>query len=157
MSGPFLAIVECILREPELIYQVEPRKWEEIVAAIYDESGFFDSVILTKRSADGGRDVIAEKKGFCSLRILESVKRYTPGHIVPADDVRSLLGVLNADPNASKGIVSTTWEFAPKIWEDQAIMQYVPNRLELINRDALLKRFEEWSRGPESQPTDCGK
>jgi restriction system protein len=147
MSEPLLAIVERILREPELMYRVDDRKWEEIVAAIYDQSGLFDSVTLTKRSADGGRDVIAEKKGFCSLRVLESVKRYTPGHVVLANDVRALLGVLNADTKASKGVVSTTWKFAPKIWEDQAIMQYVPYRLELIDRDALLNRFEEWSRG----------
>jgi restriction system protein len=124
---PLDAIIERILKEPSLMYEVDPRKWEEIIAATYDASGLFDEVTLTPRSGDGGRDVIAVKKGFGSVRLIESVKRYTPGTKTTAEEARALLGVLLSDPQASKGMVSTTWEFAPKILENPQIKQYVPS------------------------------
>ena len=100
------------------MYQIDPHKWEEIIAATYDQSGRFDEVTLTPRSGDRGRDVIAVKKGFGSVRLIESVKRHKPGTKTTAEDVQALLGVLLSDPQANKGVVSTTWEFAPLIWEN---------------------------------------
>ena len=142
---PLLVIIERIMKEPSLMYEVDPRKWEEIIAATYDESGLFDEVTLTPRSGDRGRDVIAVKKGFGSVRLIESVKRHTPGTKTTAEEVRALLGVLLSDPGASKGIVSTTWEFAPMIWEDPQITQYIPHRLELLEGKALLERLKEYT------------
>ena len=142
---PLDAIIERILKEPSLMYEVDPRTWEEIIAATYDESGLFDEVTLTRRSGDRGRDVIAVKKGFGSVRLIESVKRYTPGTKTTAEEVQALLGVLLSDPQASKGIVSTTWEFAPKILENPQITQYIPHRLELLDGKALVKRLKEYT------------
>jgi restriction system protein len=65
--------------------------WEEIVACAFDKAGF-DEVILTPRSGDHGRDLIALKRGAGSIRIVGSVKAYKPGHLVSYDDVRALLG-----------------------------------------------------------------
>jgi restriction system protein len=59
--------------------------------------------------------------------------------------VQALLGVLLSDPQASKGIVSTTWEFAPLIWQNPHIMQYVPHRLELVDGKALVGRLKEYT------------
>ena len=53
-------------------------KWEELIAAAFDRSGY-DEVILTPRSGDHGRDVIAIKKGIGTVRIIDSVKAYKPG------------------------------------------------------------------------------
>jgi restriction system protein len=142
---PLLAIIERIMKDPSLMYEVDPRKWEEIIAATYDESGLFDEVTLTPRSGDRGRDVIAVKRGFGSVRLIESVKRHTPGTKTTAEEVQALLGVLLSDPQASKGIVSTTWEFAPMIWENLQITQYIPHRLELVDGKALLKRLNEYT------------
>ena len=64
-----------------------------------------------------------------SICIIEQVKAYRPGHKVPADDVRALLGVLSRDQNVSKGIVTTTSMFAPGIEEEMKL--FIPNRLEL--------------------------
>jgi restriction system protein len=140
---PLLAIIRMIYRDPSRMYEIDPRKWEEINAAAYEASGLFDEVILTPRSGDRGRDVIAVKRGFWSVRVIESVKRYKPGHVVAAEEVQALLGVLHSDPQASKGIVSTTWEFAPKIGENPQITQYIPHRLELVNGTDLVKRLKE--------------
>jgi restriction system protein len=142
---PLRQIIAAIQRSPSLMYEIDPRKWEEIVAATYHESGLFDEVTLTPRSGDRGRDVIAVRKGFGGVRLIESVKRKTPGHKTTAEEVWALLGVLLSDPQASKGIVSTTWEFAPKVEDDPDITKYIPNRLELLNGPASLKRFEQYT------------
>ena len=112
----------------------------------YHASGLFDEVVLTPRSGDHGRDVIATKHGFCSIRCIESVKRYTPGKVVTAEDLRSLGFAMLADPKVNKGIVSTTWDFAPKIEDDPNIKSLLPHRLELVNRDALIERFKAWGK-----------
>jgi restriction system protein len=124
-----------------LIFKLDPFKLEELVAGMYERQGF--EVTLTPRSGDFGRDVIAVKPGFGTVRLIESVKRYGPDHRVPANDVRALLGVLAGDPRASKGIVTTTSDFAPRIAEDPFIQPFIPFRLELVNGTDLLKRFAD--------------
>ena len=75
------------------------------------------------------------------MRFVEQVKAYKEGHIIKADEVRSLLGVLQADQNATKAVFSTTSHFAPRIRSDKLIKPFLPHRLELIDREALLKRL----------------
>lgn len=142
---PLRGIIDRIIRERSLIYEIDPRKWEEIIAASYDESGLWDEVTLTPRSGDGGRDVIAVKKGYGGVRLIESVKRYSPGKKTTAEEVQALLGVLLSDPQASKGIVSTTSSFAPRIMDNAQITQFIPHRLELLDGDALLKRLANYT------------
>jgi len=143
---PWKEILKIITNDPNAIYQIDPWKWEEIIAGSYQASGHFDEVVLTPRSRDHGRDVIATKHGFCSIRCIESVKRYTPGRVVKADDVRALGFAMLADPKVNKGIVSTTWEFAPELEDDPNIKSLLPHRLELINRDKLIERFKTWDK-----------
>jgi restriction system protein len=117
------------------------RQWEEIVAGAYKRAKF-DEVILTPRSGDYGRDVIAIKKGLGTVRIIDQVKAYKPDHLVTANDVRALLGVLHGD-GASKGFLTTTSDFAPKLKVDPLISPFIPSRLELINGRMLLNRLRE--------------
>jgi restriction system protein len=141
LVDPFYSyLISEIEKNSEIIYQIEPRKWEEIIAAAYDKAGF-DEVILTPRSGDYGRDVIAIKKGFGSVKFIDQVKAYKAGHIVKADEVRALLGVLYGEQDASKAIFTTTSTFAPKIEEDKFIKPFLPFRLELIDRDKLIARL----------------
>ncbi len=86
--------------------------------------------------------MIAVKKGLGIIRVIDQVKAYQPGHLVDANDVRALMGVLYED-GASKGFVTTTSDFAPKIKTDPLITPLMPSRLELINGNALMKRLKE--------------
>ena len=138
---PWFGIIAHIVKDPTAIYQISPRKWEEIIAGAYKKA-MWDEVILTPRSGDYGRDVLATKWGIGSVRVIEQVKAYKPGHLVNADDVRALMGVLQGD-TASKGFLSTTSYFAPRLPEDPLIRTFIPSRLELINRDALIQRLRE--------------
>jgi len=130
-----------LAREPALAFQIEARKWEEIIAGAYKTAGF-DEVTLTPRSGDLGRDVIAIKRGIGTVRIIDQVKAYKPGHLVTANDVRALLGVLEGD-KASKGFLTTTSDFAPRLLNDILLRPFMPSRLELVNGKALLARLKE--------------
>ena len=133
-------LLRAIKRDPAIIHEIDARKWEEIIAAAYDREGF-DEVILTPRSGDLGRDVIAIKNGHGSVRFLEQVKAYKQGFLVTAEEVRALAGVLSAEPNASKAIFSTTSHFAPRVATDRLLKPLMPHRLELVDRESLLSRL----------------
>jgi restriction system protein len=141
---PWFDIIESLRRDPSLAFQIKPRKWEEIIAGAYQRAGF-DEVILTPRSGDFGRDVIANKRGLGIIRIIDQVRAYGPDHLVTADDVRALLGVLQGD-KASKGFMTTTSDFAPKLRDDILLKPYMPAQLELINGKMLLARLEELAK-----------
>jgi restriction system protein len=139
VNEAFGELVKYFVQNPDAMFKVDPRKLEEIVAAMYAKRGF--EVTLTPRSADKGRDVIAVKHGFGSVRLLESVKRYREDRKVTAEEVQALLGVLMTDSRASKGLVTTTSEFAPGIYKNDDIIRHIPFRLELVNGAELLKRL----------------
>jgi restriction system protein len=145
ISLPWFDIIELLEKDPSIAFQISDRKWEELVAGAYKKAGF-DSVTLTPRSGDLGRDVIAEKRGIGIVRVIDQVKAYKPSLLVTANDVRALMGVLQTD-GASKGFVTTTSDFAPKLREDPLIAPFIPSRLELINGAQLREGLIKISKG----------
>ena len=143
LAPPWREISLALSKNPAALAHFTSRQWEELIAASYDKAGF-DEVILTPQSGDFGRDVIAVRKGWGSIRILDQVKAYKSGHVVTANDVRSLLGVLSGDHRASKGIVTTKSSFAPRIAADPSIAPHIPYRLELIDGTMLAARFSNF-------------
>jgi len=141
VAVPWFDIIALLQKDPSIAYQLSWEKWEEIIAGAYKKAGF-EEVILTPRGGDLGRDIIATKKGVCTIRVIEQVKAYTPPHLVTANDVRALMGVLQTD-GASKGCLTTTSDFAPKIRTDPLIVPFIPSRLELVDGKMLLARLEE--------------
>ena len=136
---PWLAITKKLDTDPNFIFEFarHPRAFEKFIAASYERAGF--QVTLTPQRGDRGRDVIAEKSGFGSIRILEQLKAYSPGHLVTHDDIRAMLGTLAMDRGASKGIVTTTSDFQPGIFKpENGFTEYMPHRLELKNGTATL-------------------
>jgi restriction system protein len=145
---PWFDIIAFLKTDPNVAFQIPWEKWEEIIAGAYKKAGF-EEVTLTPRSGDHGRDVIAIKKGICSIRVIEQVKAYKPPHLVVANDVRALMGVLQGD-GASKGCLSTTSDFAPMIKTDPLIIPFVPSRLELVNGTALFSRLAKLAAGQKT-------
>jgi restriction system protein len=132
VSALWYEIVKQLGSNWQLAYEIPPEKWEEIIAGGFKKAGY-DEVTWTPRSGDHGRDVIAIKRGFGCVKILGSVKAYAPGNLVPYDAVRALVGVLAAERDASKGIITTTSDFPPRISHDPNIAPFIPTRLELVN------------------------
>jgi restriction system protein len=144
VAVPWFEIIEFLGKDPNAAFQIPWRKWEEIIAGAYRASGF-EEVTLTPSSGDHGRDVIAIKKGLGTVRVIDQVKAYAPGKLVTATDVRALLGVMQGD-GASKGFLTTTSDFAPRLSADPLITPFIPSRIELINGQRLLTRLQEIAR-----------
>jgi restriction system protein len=137
VAVPWFYIINSFHKDPDAIYSVSPRQWEELIAGAYKAAGF-DEVVLTPRSGDFGRDVIATKNGVGSIRIFDQVKAYKPGHVVTAEEVAALLGTITGAQNVSKGVVTTTSTFAPRLMDNPFLAANIPHRLELKPRDVLL-------------------
>jgi len=139
---PWAEIIRGLLQDPGFLHKIKPRRLEELIAEAYDREGYKD-VILTPHSADKGRDVIvsATLPGMGTIKIVDQVKRYAAKRKVTADDVRALYGVVSLDQSVSKGIVTTTSDFAPGIQDELAAL--MPTRLELKNGAALKKWLGE--------------
>jgi restriction system protein len=127
-SAIWLEIVQRLGSDWTLAFQLNPDQWEELVAGAFHKAGY-DEVTKTPRSGDHGRDLIAVKHGFGCVKILGSVKAYKADHPVEYDAVRALVGVLTADPKASKGIITTTSDFPPQMENDPSIAPFLPTRL----------------------------
>jgi len=112
------------------------RAFEMFLAATYRMDGF-DEVILTPRSNDRGRDVIASKTG---RRILEQAKAYGVRRRVTHEEVRAMGFVVQRDKIPSKGAITTTSDFAPTIYTSDEFQGFVPDILELRNGS----RLSEW-------------
>ena len=82
---PWFDIVDLLLKDPRAMYELDPRKLEEIIAGAYQRQGF--GVTLTPRSGDGGRDVIAVRHDVGSIRFFDQVKRYSPQHVVTLEEI----------------------------------------------------------------------
>jgi restriction system protein len=144
-AAAWIEIVRYLGDDWALAFKIDPRAWEELLAGAFDKGGF--RVTLTPRSRDHGRDVIAVKEGVGSMRILGSMKAYGPDHLVTREHVHEMLGVINAE-GATKGIIATTSDFAPKILDAPGLAASVPYRLELMNGDRLQSWLTELLTAP---------
>ena len=137
VTVPWFELIDYLTRNPSAMYQIPPRKLEEIVAGAWERSGA--QVVLTPRSGDRGYDVLAEYTAFGKLTIVTSVKALGEGKCVTYNDIRSLIGVVDMR-GASKGVLTTTGELPPRVHKDHDIMREVATRkLELIPGQQLLR------------------
>jgi restriction system protein len=116
-----------------------PTKFEEFLAGAYKLKGWH-AVTLTPRSGDRGRDVIAITSEMTATRILDQAKANSPTNLVSQNDVRAIFGVLRLDPGATKGIITTTSDFAPGVADE--FQKVIPYQLETRNGEQFL----EWIR-----------
>ncbi len=125
--------------EPNALETLDRRLFEEIFAEIFD--GFGYAIELTKRTKDGGRDIIAVgHKDEIATKYLIECKRPNPGNPVGVGIVRELLGVVE-DESASKGILVSTTYFSP---EAKAFQERNEWRLQLGDMDQVVRWISEY-------------
>ena len=66
--------------------------------------------------------------------------------------MRALLGVMAGEGITSKGIITTTSDFPPRIMKDPFIAPFVPYRLELKNGTKLRQWLQELIKGGAAKP-----
>jgi restriction system protein len=150
MVIPWRVIVNHLAKDWTMAFEIPPRTWEELIAAGFEQAGY-DEVILTPRSGDHGRDVVAVRRGVGCVRIIGSVKAYAPHRLVKHDDVRALAGVLHGDHSATKGVITTTSDFAPGIVTDPYLAPLMPFRLELMNGQRLCEWLNSLTQNSNRQ------
>ncbi len=133
------AVWNEIVCDPQLIYALSSLEFEELVGEILQRSGF--KVELTKRSRDGGKDIVASKDSlFGHEKIAVECKRYNVENKVGIDVVQRLFGVQES-LSSTRGIIATSSFFTVPAREFADVHK---NRLTLWdywNLDALLRGF----------------
>ena len=152
--APIYELLARSVNDHEFLYHFSRhhRAFEIFIADCYKLAGW-EQVELTPQRGDGGRDIIATRSDIGKIRILEQTKAYSPGTLVTHDDVRSMIGVLGIDHNASKGIITTTSDFQPTVMSNPEFTQFMPFRLELRNGETLRNWLSEIRGNPASRPT----
>lgn len=148
VASPFLftdverEVLAYFGRHPELLHSLPPRKFEELVAAVFRQTGF--DVELTPETRDGGIDIIAVRKDSLlgeGLHLIEC-KRYIPGNTVGIGVVQRLLGVVEQH-RATKGIIVTTATFTRDALE---VAQSARHRLTLNEYSKVAEWLAQFTR-----------
>lgn len=127
-------------KHPERLYDLSPRKFEELIASIFEDLGF--DVQLTKATRDGGTDIIAYiRNAVCEFLTLVECKRYAPDNKVGVGIVREVNGVHHLK-KASKSIIVTTSFFSKDAVE---MAKATEHQLQLKDYDDLKVWLSEYS------------
>lgn len=129
---------DIIAREPQLLFGLTGRQFEELMAEIFDRHGFI--VELTQQTRDGGRDIIAIRRDLdIPLKFIVECKRYAPERKVSLGIVQRLYGVKMSE-GASKAILATTSTFtSPAVKFAEAHIW----DLDLKGHDAIIRWLRE--------------
>ena len=101
-------LLRMLGRDPQLVWTLPPRRFEEIVAELLGRQGY--NVSLTPASGDGGFDIYAAKKdGLGQFLYLVECKRYVPPNKVGVEIVRALYGVVQAQQATAGAIVTSSY------------------------------------------------
>jgi restriction system protein len=126
-------LLEAVRNKPSLVYSIESRDFELLVAELLSNQGF--SVDVTRHSRDGGVDLwIAENRTIGSFKYIVECKRYSPENKVGVKIVREVFGTVQAS-RATAGIIVTTSyftrdakEFAEQLRYQMSLRDYVDIR-----------------------------
>lgn len=135
-------LIKRLAAHPELMYEMDPRRFEELLAELFQGRGY--ETELTPPSRDGGRDVLAfRKEPFGTLLTLAQAKRYAPDRRVGVRVVRELYGVVEQE-RASQGVVVTTSSFTK---DARAFHERLAYKLALADFNKLV----DWLRQHRSR------
>lgn len=132
------AVKKYFKKYPEKLYEINPRKFEELIASIFKDFGF--DVELTKATRDGGRDIIANiKHSVYSLLAYIECKRYAPDNKIDVGIIRNVAGV-HYLRKPSKSIIVTTSFFTKDAQEEAKLIE---NQLDLKDYNDIKIWLEE--------------
>lgn len=111
----------------EELRRLDPYQFEKVVGDYYRDCGYV--VHQTRRSNDGGKDLVMYKNG---QTYFVEVKRYGKSHPVDRPLIQKLVGACH--PNNAKGIFVTTSRFTKG-----AIDEAHRSNIELIDGDQFIR------------------
>jgi Restriction endonuclease/Putative zinc-finger len=127
-----IKLLTLLKTRPDLVWQLDPRKFEELVAQILSIGGY--DVTLTPSSNDGGYDIYAVTNAQLGrLQYLVECKRYVPPHKVGVETVRALYGVVQSTRATAGAIVTTSFFTAGA----ESFQKQVPNQISIHDYSML--------------------
>lgn len=130
--------IDRILHNNEVVYNISPREFEELVAEVFARRGY--NVEITQATRDGGCDIIATKNiDGLPYMILIECKRYDRRNHVGVQLVRSLLGV-QTDRKANKAVLVTSSSFTKNAKDFAERQQHL---ISLVDFDDLMQMIEQ--------------
>lgn len=132
------ALIERLAEEPQLLYELDPRKFEKLVAELYRRQGF--ETTLTPASGDEGVDIYVVSRNDLGRALwVVQAKRYAAENRVGAGIVRELYGTVMAK-EASAGILVTTSFFQPGAVKLEREFEYRLSLKNYLDLQELLRR-----------------
>lgn len=125
-----------------ILFRVDPFRFEEIVADLLDKMGYGD-LVVTQKSKDGGIDAIVNEDKFGLDKILVQAKRYASDNVVNEKPIREFIGTLGAN-KVQKGIFITTSKFSDKAIET---IKNCDKKIVMITGEELTKLMIEYNIG----------
>ncbi len=128
------SLTEKVKADPNYIYSMTSRQFEEFVAELFERDGY--NVSLTKQTRDGGKDLfIVENRRFGRFLYYLECKRFSPEIPVGVRFVRELYGTVIAD-RATAGLIVTSSYFSK---EAIKFTEQVKNQMSLMEFIDLKK------------------
>lgn len=140
------SIILEIKSKPEIIRDITPRQFEEIIAELFRSRGY--KVELTQRTRDGGKDIIAistDRLGI-KLKYFIECKHFAETNKVGIGIVRALQGVKNTKDGPNKIIIATTSSFtttAIKFANNEATSKW---DIDLVDYHKIIAWVNDYSK-----------
>lgn len=132
------SILEIVNRNPQMIYQMSSRQFEEFVAELFEKEGY--RVSLTKATRDGGKDLlIVEERRIGNFIIYVECKNYSMSNPVGVRLVRELYGAVMADRVTAGVLVTSSYFSSPAV----EFKEQVKSQLSLLDYYDLKKWISE--------------
>jgi predicted AAA+ superfamily ATPase len=129
------SILNRVHLNPDLLYEISPRGFEELVAELLSAEGF--EVNLTQATRDGGKDIfIAHNNLIGDFLYYIECKHYAKTNPVGVNLVRELYGTISHD-RATAGMLITTSYFSPDAIE---FVQKIKHQMSL--KDYII--LQDW-------------
>ncbi|PRD56747.1 restriction endonuclease [Sphingobacterium gobiense] len=124
---------------PQRLYDLNPRKFEELIASILEDLGF--TVELTRATRDGGRDIIASiRNSLTNFLAYVECKRYAPDNKIDVGIIRQVQGVQYTH-RPSKSIIVTTSFFTRDAVKEA---KFIENQLDLKDFNDIKNWLEKY-------------
>ncbi len=134
---PTPEMIQHIVDNPEMIYEINPTLFEELVGELLASNGY--SVEMSSRVRDGGYDIIARAEDSLGVKrtFLVECKSYSKGRKVGIASARNLYGV-KLQQGTNGAIMVTTSYFTS---EAKKFAARYPD-LQLVEYDELVRWLE---------------
>jgi len=122
-------LLRRVNENPRLLYEMPPRRFEELVAELLERAGY--TVTLTPQTRDGGKDMYAARNGLTgSFLYVVECKRHAPDRPIGVGIVRALHGVAQHERATAAILMTTSYftgparEFAEDLKFQMALRDY---------------------------------